>query len=121
MRAAIKHCDPAAEYWFEEGCYITELSNSADDEALSIARARVPPGGRTRRHSLDGIAERYIIIAGRGRVQVGDTSATVAAGDAVLIPPGTPQLIECLGDDALEFFAVCTPRFQREAYRDLDT
>ncbi len=32
------------EYWFRKGCFVTELSNSGDDEALSVARIRVEPG-----------------------------------------------------------------------------
>ena len=32
------------EFWFEEGCFITELSNTPDDPAVSVARARVPVG-----------------------------------------------------------------------------
>jgi hypothetical protein len=32
------------EYYFEEGCFITELSNSPQYPDLSVARARVPVG-----------------------------------------------------------------------------
>ena len=53
----------ADEYYFEEGCYITELHNRADDPAVSVARARVPPGVTTRWHTLGGITERYVIEA----------------------------------------------------------
>lgn len=118
MLAGIKHRDAAAEYWFEEGCYITELSNSADDECLSIALVRVPTGAGTRWHSLEGIAERYVIVAGSGYVEVGLIGTIVGVGDTVLIPPGVAQRIACLGDEVLEFLAICTPRFRRDAYRD---
>ena len=42
------------EYWFEEGCFITEWLNTPDDPSLSIARARVTPGVTTRLHRLEG-------------------------------------------------------------------
>jgi oxalate decarboxylase/phosphoglucose isomerase-like protein (cupin superfamily) len=38
----------------------------------------------------------------------------------VLIPPGAAQRISNTGDDDLVFLAICTPRFVREAYRDVD-
>jgi hypothetical protein len=50
------------EYWFREGCYITEWSNSDTNPGVSIARARVEPGRTTRWHRLDAITERYVIL-----------------------------------------------------------
>jgi mannose-6-phosphate isomerase-like protein (cupin superfamily) len=50
----------------------------------SIARARVAPGVTTRWHRLKGTAERYLIIEGRGRVELGKLGAhDVNAGDVV--------------------------------------
>ena len=34
------HPSEEDEYFFEEGCYILELANRADDPAVSVARAR---------------------------------------------------------------------------------
>ena len=68
------------EYWFEEGCHITEWLNSPDDPGLSVARARVTPGVTTRLHRLAGIAERYVVLEGEGRVElVGPDSAMTSA------------------------------------------
>jgi mannose-6-phosphate isomerase-like protein (cupin superfamily) len=109
------------EYYFKEGCYITELLNQAEDPDVSVARARVRPGVRTRWHELDGITERYLILEGRGRVEVGTEPPTnVTAGDTVHIPPNTRQRIENTGTTDLIFLAVCTPRFQPTAYTDLE-
>lgn len=119
QQAKVLRTPPAAEYFFEEGCHILELSNSAADPALSIARARVPPGVTTRWHRLQGIAERYLLLAGEGRVEVDGLAAqTVTAGDVVLIPPGCRQRIANTGAQELVFLALCTPRFTREAYQD---
>jgi mannose-6-phosphate isomerase-like protein (cupin superfamily) len=108
------------EYWFEEGCFITELSNTPDDPAVSIARARVPRYGTTRWHRVEATAERYVILEGKGRVEVGDEPPReVSAGDIVLIPPSIRQRIANIGDTDLIFLAICTPRFVREAYREL--
>lgn len=110
-----------AEYWFREGCYITEIWNTESDPTVSVVRARVKPGGLTRWHQLDGITERYLLISGEGRVQLGDGSDQIlTAGDAVVIPPRVPQRIANTGDDDLVFLAVCTPRFRPDAYDDVD-
>ena len=109
------------EYYFEEGCFITELHNSAEDAAVSVARARVRPGDATRWHRLRGICERYLIIAGSGVVEIGETAAKmVGPGDTVLIPAGIHQRITNSGHDDLIFLAVCTPRFVPEAYEEVE-
>src|SRR5690606_21488705 len=59
-----------AEYFFREGCHITEWWNVADDPALSVARARIAPGVTTRWHRLAGVSERYVILQGEGRVEL---------------------------------------------------
>jgi mannose-6-phosphate isomerase-like protein (cupin superfamily) len=118
----IRSPDSDDEYFFDEGCHILELSNTQDDPAVSIARARVEPGVTTRLHRLEGITERYVILEGRGDVRVGETGPReVGPGDVVIIPPLCPQQIENTGGADLVFLAVCSPRFVREAYQDIDT
>ena len=82
------------EYFFREGCHITEWLNDGASENLSVARARVEPGVTTRRHRLDGITERYVILAGRGEVSVGEkdhpAGEVVGPGDVVDHPAGMP-------------------------------
>ncbi len=107
------------EYFFREGCFITELSNRADDPAVSVARVRVEPGKTTRWHRLRDTVERYVILSGKGTADIGDDAPTqVQAGDTVLIPASRPQRIRNDGQDDLVFLAVCTPRFILENYED---
>ena len=121
MQAAIKHAGTADESHTDEQCFITELSNSSDDPEISIARARVAPGVTTRWHRLAGTAERYVILSGRGLVEVGDLApAEVTTGDIVLIPPLCRQRITNTGPADLVFLAICTPRFTPDAYQDVD-
>jgi mannose-6-phosphate isomerase-like protein (cupin superfamily) len=78
-------------------------------------------GVTTRWHRLAGITERYVILAGLGRVEVGDLPPQqVGPGDVVMIPPGCRQRIACRGESDLIFLAVCTPRFRPDAYEDID-
>lgn len=111
----------AHEFATEERCFIAELSNSDRDEAVSIARARVRPGVTTRWHRLEGIVERYVILEGRGVVEVGDLApAEVGPEDVVVIPAGCRQRIANRGASDLVFLAICSPRFRAEAYVDVD-
>ncbi len=122
MHEGVLQIEPAREYFTAEQCHILELSNSADDAAVSIARARVEPGVTTHWHRLIGIAERYVILEGRGSVEVGDRAAQIVGpGDTVLIPPECRQRIRNVGESDLIFLAICTPRFVQSAYEDLET
>ncbi|MEW8505121.1 MAG: cupin domain-containing protein [Candidatus Thiodiazotropha sp.] len=121
MQAKILRHDASKEYFFQEGCFINELSNHVGDGALSIARARVEPGVRTRLHRLNTSTERYCIISGAGEVEIeGLPAQQVEAGDVVLIPPGRSQRISNNGEVDLVFIALCTPRFESGDYVDLE-
>lgn len=121
MEATVKEYDPGSEYFFAEGCFIVELSNSVEDTDLSIARARVEPGRTTRWHRLAGTAERYVILEGYGLVEIDELPArTVSVGDVVLIPPLARQRITNTGPGDLLFLALCTPPFRLENYQDLE-
>lgn len=118
---ALLRPDPDGEFFFREGCHIQEWSNSDADPALSIARARVEPGGTTRWHCLIDTVERYVILHGRGRVEVGEGAPeAVTPGDVVIIPAGQRQRITNTGAGDLVFLALCTPRFRAANYRDLE-
>jgi mannose-6-phosphate isomerase-like protein (cupin superfamily) len=109
------------EFATAERCHIIETYNSAADESLSIARARVEPNVITAWHCVEGTVERYIIAQGRGRVEVGDwPAAEVGPGDVVVIPVGTRQRIANVGTVDLIFYCVCTPRFRSLNYQALE-
>ena len=121
MKAKVKSLNPTAEFYTPERCYINELSNVEVDLDMSIARARVLPGVTTRWHRLSGTTERYVILSGSGRVEVGDLPAQdVAAGALVMIPPACRQRITNVGTDELVFLAICTPPFRNDVYEDVD-
>ena len=121
MKEAIRVFESSEEFYTPERCFIIELSNSTDDPDLSIARARVEPGITTRWHRLHGTGERYFILEGTGRVEIGDLPPRdVAAGDVVIIPPLTRQRITNTGASDLIFLALCTPRYQEGVYEDID-
>ena len=121
MIPQVKKRKPADEKLTAEQCHILELSNTPDDPGVSIARARVEPGVSTRWHRLKDTEERYLILNGNGRVEVGDLPPQdVTVGDTVLIPPLCRQRITNTGARDLIFLAVCTPRFVWDNYEDID-
>lgn len=121
MQPQIVRPCPSQEYYFQEGCHILELSNAADDAAVSIARARVAPGVTTHWHRLRGVTERYVLTHGVGEVEIGDLPPRqVAAPDVVIIPPGCRQRIRNIGEHDLVFLAICSPRFTPEVYESLE-
>lgn len=116
----IRRAKDRAEFYTSERCFITELSNCADDPQVSIANARLEPETITRWHRLNGITERYCILSGKGLVEVGDAPAQpVCPGDVVLIPPGIRQRITNTESCDLVFLAICSPRFVPAAYEEL--
>ena len=117
MRAQIMKADATREFETPERCLILEVANDDGDGDVSISRARVPVGVTTEWHHLAGTDERYIIVSGKGRVELGGLAANdVAAGDVVRIPANTAQRIVNTGDNDLVFFCVCTPRFKPSSY-----
>ncbi len=117
MKAEIRRADPSKEFPTEENCFMLEVANDAGDPDVSIARARVRPGVTTKWHRLEGIVERYVIVRGKGWVEVGDLPPTIVTeGDVVRIPADVAQRITNIGDEDLVFFCVCSPRFVQSAY-----
>ena len=117
MRAEIRRADPSRESLTHEHCVILELANDPGDPDVSIARARVLPGETTEWHRVNGIDERYVIVRGTGKVEVGDLPpAVVSEDDVVRIPANMPQRITNVGEEDLVFFCVCSPRFMLSAY-----
>jgi mannose-6-phosphate isomerase-like protein (cupin superfamily) len=119
MQPGIHLYRPEREFFISEGCFITELSAAPADEECSIARARVAPGVTTRWHLLRGVSERYVILEGRGSMEVGELTPTdVGPGDVVLIPPDCRQRITNVGECDLVFLCVCMPQFTAQCYEE---
>lgn len=122
MKADIINPDLDTEFFTSEQCHIVELSNSGDDPEVSIARVRVEPGVTTRWHWLKKPFERYYILAGQGRVEIGDLPPQdVTPGFVVLIPPLCRQRISNTGAQDLLLLAICSPRFTPADYVEFDT
>lgn len=121
MRPEIRKATASEEFETKERCHILEVANDSGDESVSIARVRVAAGVTTAWHCLRGVTERYVIVAGVGRVELGGIDPVeVSAGDVVRIPPETPQRIANFGTRDLIFYCVCTPPFHPDCYVSLE-
>lgn len=89
------------------------------DGRYSLAHATLEPGMASTPHRLIS-TEVYYILAGEARMHVGDESAKIVPGDAIVIPPETEQWIENTGELALEFLCIVDPAWRAEDEEILD-
>ncbi|MGZ4167552.1 MAG: cupin domain-containing protein [Solirubrobacteraceae bacterium] len=101
-----------------DGSSIRELAGPSWTAAhnQSLAEATLDPGGETAEHYHPRSEELYYFVAGEGRMRLAEAEAPVAAGDCVVIPPGTPHKLWNTGSTALVLLCCCAP-----AYSDDDT
>jgi mannose-6-phosphate isomerase-like protein (cupin superfamily) len=102
----------------KDGSLVCEIAHprTSAASALSVARATVPAGGQTQEHFHRTSEEIYLFTAGDGRMRLGGEETVVRAGQAVVIPPGTPHKLWAGEGAALELLCLCSP-----AYADEDT
>ena len=79
----------------------------------SLVEASLPPGGSTERHLHATSEELYVILDGAGEMEIEGDRAPVAAGDVVLIPPGSRHQITAI-DGPLRFLCCCSPPYRHE-------
>jgi mannose-6-phosphate isomerase-like protein (cupin superfamily) len=77
----------------------------------SLAEATLPAGGSTRRHRHPRSEELYVLLEGRGEMEVDGARRPVAPGDAVLIPPGARHQITASAAAPLRFLCCCAPPY----------
>ena len=101
-----------------DGSSVRELAHPTWSSArgLSVAEATVAPGEATFLHRHPRSEEIYLLTSGRGRMTLGTEEMDVAAGDCIVIPPGTPHRVVASSDEPLVLLCCCAP-----AYSEADT
>jgi len=110
----IQNINRVPAFTTKDGSEIRELlahRNSAI-RRQSLAEARLGPGKQTTPHYHPVTEEIYYILAGRGRMQIGDEVHEVGPGDAIAIPPGCIHTIVNIGDQTLKFLCCCAPGYE---------
>ncbi len=106
------------EYVTKDGSTVRELMHPGlhENRNQSLAEAIVAPRMRTTLHRHRAAEELYHIVAGAGRMMLGDQTFEVRSGDTVAIPPGTAHCVENIGAEPLRILCCCAP-----AYSHADT
>lgn len=94
----------------KDGSTIREYLHTARQ---SLAEATLAPGQATQRHYHARSEEIYLILEGGGAVEVDGDLCDVAAGDAILIPPGTWHELAA-GPEGARLLCMCAPPYRHE-------
>lgn len=110
------HEDELEQFVTLDGSGVREIAHPRNSaaRAQSVARAVVPAGGETAEHLHRASEEIYLFTAGSGRMRLGTDEADVAAGEAVVIPPGTPHKLWAASDADLALLCMCSPPYSDE-------
>jgi mannose-6-phosphate isomerase-like protein (cupin superfamily) len=112
----VKNLAEVPAFTTKDGSEIRELlahRNSAIRNQ-SLAEARLAPGASTTPHYHRRTEEIYFITHGAGEMLLGDERRTVAAGDAVAIPPGAIHAIRNTQAEPLRFLCCCAPAYEHD-------
>jgi mannose-6-phosphate isomerase-like protein (cupin superfamily) len=112
----IESLDRAEPFITKDGSQIRELAGTPTGNSVqqSLAEATVAPGAETEEHHHGVSEEIYLFTSGSGRMKLGDEEAEVSAGDAVVIPPGTPHKLWNTGPEPLKLLCCCAPPYSHE-------
>ncbi len=99
-----------------DGSSIRELAGPALTPARhqSLAEATVSAGSETIEHFHRQSEEIYYFVRARGRIRLGDEEGAVAAGDCVVIPPGTRHKLWAAPAEDLVLLCACAPPYSDE-------
>jgi mannose-6-phosphate isomerase-like protein (cupin superfamily) len=85
----------------------------------SVEIFRIEQGVRLHKHPKENHI--LYILSGRGKGQIGDTTAEVGPGQVVVIPANVPHRLERVGSEPLDFILFSTPGFQPDDIVWLET
>src|SRR5690242_790078 len=99
MRTVVRRSD-AGHYLWGDGCDGWHLVKHAQ---LSVIEERMPPGTAEVRHYHNTAQQFFYILSGEAVMEVEGEAVTLARGDGLHIPPGTPHRIRNVSDAPAEF------------------
>ena len=103
-------------YITKDGSEIRELLHPSSHAVRnqSLAEAIVPPGTKTLLHRHRTSEEIYHVNSGQGLMTLAGETFTIAAGDSIPIPPGTPHCVENTGTTPLRILCCCAPAYAHD-------
>ena len=107
--------DELEPYVTRDGSEIREwVAPGTPGRRQSLAEATVPAGGSTLAHYHRESEEVYLVTSGSGRLLLGEETQPVAAGDCVVIPPGTAHRLHADPGAPLVVVCSCVPPYSHE-------
>jgi mannose-6-phosphate isomerase-like protein (cupin superfamily) len=112
----IRSRDAAEPFTTADGSTIRSLldRSTAPVARQSLAEATIGPGEATVRHYHRDSEEIYYLVEGAGEMELDGESAPVAAGDAILSPPGAWHQIRARDSGPLRLLCMCAPPYRHE-------
>jgi len=80
---------------------------------FSIAEAVVKSGQTTKKHVLE-TQETYLILEGKGVININEEKREVEKNDVIFIPLGSVQNITNTGETDLKFYCIVVPEWRAE-------
>jgi mannose-6-phosphate isomerase-like protein (cupin superfamily) len=110
----VRSRDDAEPFTTKDGSTIrvlldAEVGGSANQ---SLAEASLADGQATERHYHAATEEIYVVLEGRGEMEVEGVRRRVGPGDAILIPSGARH--ELRADEPMRFLCCCAPPYSHE-------
>ena len=107
----IRSRDAAVPFTTTDGSTIRSLLDRSNAPVAnhSLAEATIPAADSTVRHHHRVSEEMYYLVEGRATMEVDGEVREVAAGDAILIPPGARHRITASADGPVRLLCTCSP------------
>ena len=105
----------AEPFTTKDGSTIRVLLDAAEGGSAnqSLAEATLEEGQSTQRHYHAATEEIYVVLEGRGKMEVDGVRREVGPGDAVLLPPGAWHELRAT-DGSMRFLCCCAPPYSHE-------
>jgi mannose-6-phosphate isomerase-like protein (cupin superfamily) len=94
--------------------YLLLRGGQFGSENLAMTWVEGEPGSMQAVHGHPDSEQVYIIVRGRGVMQVADEMEEVSEGALVFIPPGSAHAIKNTGDEPLIYVSSTSPPFDPE-------
>jgi len=92
------------------GVSYRQVGGNLSERAIQLLHERYEPGAGTGRHALKHEGEECgLILSGRLRVTVGETTEVLGPGDAYYFMSSRPHTFHNPGSEPCELVSACTP------------
>ena len=79
---------------------------------LSVTWVECQSGSQQALHAHPAHEQVYVIVEGRGKMQVGTEACEVGRGTLVFVPPATPHAIRAIDGHRLVYVSATSPPFE---------